>query len=196
MKYILGLTGQTGAGKSTVCEIAEKNGFFVIDCDRISHSVTNRKGPALDALVKTFGKEILNDSGNLDRKKLAEAAFSSRENTELLNKTVLPFIKNEILMIIEKSNSDKILLDAPTLFESGLNKICSDTVCVLANRQTRRERIIKRDSLSEHQADMRLDAGKNDKFYIENSGHTVYNDGDITTVLDSFKKILKEITEV
>ncbi|MBO7218302.1 MAG: threonylcarbamoyl-AMP synthase, partial [Clostridia bacterium] len=85
-KLIIGLTGPTGAGKTTACEIAEKNGFKVINCDKTARRATEDK-TCLVALKTAFGEDIINPDGSLNRAALAKKAFSSSENTELLNKT-------------------------------------------------------------------------------------------------------------
>ena len=74
---IIGLTGPTGSGKTTVCDVALELGFVVINCDELSHRVTG-SGEPLAALVAEFGDKILNDDGSLNRKDLAELAFSDR----------------------------------------------------------------------------------------------------------------------
>ena len=194
MKYILGLTGQTGAGKSTLHSVADEKGFYVIDCDKVSHCVLAFNEQLKAALCEAFGEDILTE-GVIDRKKLAKAAFSNKENTELLNKTALPFIINEINAIIEKAESDYIMLDAPTLYESGADKICNYVVALLADEKIRKERIIERDNLSEEAAELRLSAAKKDEFYLNRANKVIYNNGSIEKYKNEFKDILQRITE-
>ena len=175
MKLIIGLTGPTGSGKTTALKVAEEKGFLCIDCDKVAHSVTQNNKLCFEALVNAFGGDIA-EKGVLNRKILAAKAFSSKENTLLLNETVLPFIAGEILFIIENAAEDKILLDAPTLFESGLNEICNSVVSVLCNREIRKQRIMARDNISSDAAESRINAGKNDDFYKENSDYLFYNE--------------------
>lgn len=193
MKYILGLTGQTGAGKSTLHSVAEEKGFYVIDCDKVSHHVLAENEQLKNALHKAFG-DVLTE-GKIDRKKLAAKAFSSKESTELLNEITLPFITNEINSIIERANSEYIMLDAPTLYESGADKICSFVVALLASEKIRKKRIIERDNISVEAAELRLGAAKKDDFYIERANKVIHNNGSIEEYKQSFKAILEEITE-
>ena len=193
MKYILGITGQTGAGKSTLHSVAEEKGFYVIDCDKVAHSVLDQNEQLKAALHKAFG-DVLTDN-KIDRKKLAAKAFSTKENTELLNKTTLPFITNEINSIIERAESEYIMLDAPTLYESGADKLCSFVVALLAGEEIRKARIIERDNITEEAAELRLSAAKKDEFYISRANKVIYNNGSIEEYKQSFKAILEEITE-
>ena len=164
---IIGLTGPTGSGKSTIATLAKSKGFGVIDCDKEARLATEKGSKGLDALVKVFGNDILLLDGSLDRKKLAEKAFRTKETTEILNKTLLPIILEIIKQRItefEHLGYDKILLDAPTLYESGADVLCDEVIAVLCDEKVRKKRIIIRDSLTEEQANVRLSASKPDSF--------------------------------
>ena len=194
MKLIVGLTGPTGSGKTSALKVAEEKGFLCIDCDKVAHSVTQNNKLCFNALINVFGEDIA-DNGVLNRKKLAEKAFSSKENTLLLNETVLPFIVGEILFIIENAREDKILLDAPTLFESGLNEICNSVISVLCNRELRKKRIMARDNISEQAAESRINAGKTEDFYKENSDYLIYNENNKETFNGQISNVLDILTE-
>ena len=191
MRFILGLTGQTGAGKSDAAKCAAVLGFYVIDCDKVAHRVLETDN-VKKALTLAFGEDII-ENGSLNRKKLAAAAFQTSDKTELLNKTVLPFIVKEINALIENSGKKYILLDAPTLFESGADKICNKTLGVIADADIRFKRIIKRDNLTELQAISRMNAGKPDEFYRENCDFVITNNGDKAEFINNFEKLLKDI---
>ena len=190
---ILGLTGPTGAGKSSLKTVAEKLGYKVIDCDITARKAVEKGTKGLMALKIAFGEDILFSDGSLNRKALAQKAFSTPENTELLNKTLLPFITE---LVLKECEGEKVLLDAPTLFESGLNEKCTATVGVLADRETRIERIKKRDNISEAEALTRINAGKTDEFYKENADFVIYNNGDPLEFQREFKDILSKIGEI
>ena len=190
MSFILGLTGPTGSGKGIFSECASKMGFKVIDCDSKAREVVKKGMPALTALVNTFGENILLENGELDRRKLALIAFSNAEKTELLNKTVLPFICEAVIKDI---NGNFVLLDAPTLFESGINKICDTTAAVLAPMCLRKTRIIARDSIDETDADVRISAGKPDKFYYDNADTVFINDANVENFTKQVKIYLSDI---
>ena len=91
-KIIIGLTGPTGAGKSKAAAVAFELGFRVIDCDFLARVAVEKGSDGLEAVKKAFGNDVINEDGTLNRKELARKAFSSKENTELLNTTLLPHI--------------------------------------------------------------------------------------------------------
>ena len=189
---IIGLTGPTGAGKSSASDLARSIGFNVVDCDKLARVAVEKGTEGLKALVSAFGDEILNSDGGLNRKALAQKAFSSHENTELLNKTLLPHI---VELVEKQAIGEKVILDAPTLFESGIDSMCDTTVAVLCDKEIRLSRIVKRDNLDTDSALLRINAGKPDDFYIKNAEHIVYNNGDNEDFLNKFSKIISEIQE-
>ena len=193
MSIILGLTGPTGAGKSSASAICKSLGIKHIDCDIIARKATEKGEKGLSAVVRVFGDDILNTDGTLNRKALAEKAFKNSENTELLNKTLLPIIHE---MVLSEINCDKVLLDAPTLFESGVDKICNKTVAVLSDKEIRLKRILARDNITKEQALLRINAGKPDDFYKEKCDYVIYNNDDEHTFNNSFLNLLKEIFEL
>lgn len=191
-KTIIGLTGPSGAGKSVVASVAEELGFFVVDCDMVARRAVEDEN-LLFALCEAFGRDIIKN-GQLDRRELALRAFSSADNTALLNRLTLPVITEYIEKMIEGKSA--VVLDAPTLFESGLDKRCDLVVGVLADKDTRRERIVARDSLTERDADARMKAAKTDEFFRFRCDLLLTNDGSLEELKTKAAEMLSEyITE-
>lgn len=191
MSIVIGLTGPTGSGKSSASGIAENFGFQVIDCDKTARKATEKGTKGLNALVLVFGEEILLPDGSLNRKALAAKAFNDKQSTDLLNKTILPYIAD---IVIKQAAGRDTLLDAPTLFESGINKICNKTIAVLADKDVRLKRIIARDNLTLKEAETRINAGKDEQFYRKRADYVLQNNGDENAFFKRFSDILKEIT--
>lgn len=191
-QLIVGLTGPTGSGKTTACKAAAAAGFYVINCDKTARKAT-KDADCLKALSSAFGKDIIKTDGTLDRKALAQKAFASSEKTELLNSTIFPFITRLIEDEIERCGNNKILLDAPTLYESGIDRICYAVIAVTADRNLRLDRIIARDGIDKASAELRVGAGKSDDFYRAKTPHIIYNNGDEGKLLADFKSVLNSI---
>ena len=190
-KTIIGLTGHSGAGKTTVSEIFKNEGFTVINADAVSRDVSeSEKGK--EALKVAFGKEIFNND-TLDRKKLADVVFSDNEKLKLLNATILPIICERILEMLNSETNSLILLDAPTLFESGLNRICDKIVSVTADFEILKTRIIERDGLTSENAEKRLSSQKTTQFFKENSDYIVENNENLEELRQNTLKIINEI---
>ena len=189
---IIGLTGPTGAGKSSLNTVAEDFGLKVIDCDIFARKAVEKGSEGLKALVIAFGEDILSPDGSLDRKIMAQKAFSTPENTEKMNKTLLPFI---VRLVLNECKGQDVLMDAPTLIESGLKEKCFVTIGVLAEEKIRLERIMTRDNLDEKSAMLRINAGKPDEFYKQNTDYIIYNNGDQAEFKNRFAEILNEIKE-
>lgn len=190
---IIGLTGPSGTGKSTVAKFALSLGYFVIDCDKVAASITDDE-ELLDRLEDAFGGVLKN--GKLDRKALAHKAFATKEQTEKLNEIMLPVVVYAIKKQINELKSNGVqhlLLDAPTLYESGLDADCDTVIAVLANEKHRKKRILERDNLTKEQLEKRLNAAKPDAFYLQKSEHIIYNNGALAELEASVKKIINSL---
>ena len=193
---IIGLTGPSGSGKSTVAKVLQQQGVAVIDCDVVAREVVEKGSPLLDALCQVFGEDIISPDGSLDRKLLAKKAFCDKGSTDLLNSVMLPFISERITQMLDLYKSDGVecvVLDAPTLYQSGLDSICNTVLAVISPKETRKKRIIERDKLTDEQAETRLNASPQDSFYTQKAPHIVINNGDMDEFLHRVSGIFGEI---
>ena len=177
---IIGLTGQTGAGKSAASAQLLKEGFFIIDCDRVARQVVKPGTDGLKAIAAVFSDDILFPDGSLNRKALGKCVFSDRAALQTLNETIFPFIRIEVHRLIEQAardGRDAVILDAPTLFESGMNDECALILGVCADAKLRKARIMARDQIGEAAAQARMNSQYPEAFFrahcqiiIENNG--------------------------
>lgn len=193
---IIGLTGQSGAGKSKVAGFLEQNGFKVINADLLVRKIYNSSSPCLKTIASVFGEDIITENGTPDRKLLAERAFSSKENTALLSSIVHPFVTAELFAEIKKSaesGATTIVYDAPQLFESNADVICDEIISVTAEKSVRLERICKRDNISKENALMRMNAQLEEKFFRENSDYIIENNSDISSLNIQLEDLIKQL---
>ena len=166
---ILGLTGKTGAGKTTVAAYLKEKGCYIIDGDIIARQITEKASEVLPILQKAFGEDILDENGELIRAVLARRAFSSKENTALLNSITHPIIKKRSEDEIAKAESlgyKTALIDAAALLDSDCKDLCEKIIVVTAPENIRLERILERDGITQDQAMTRINAQKNDEYYF------------------------------
>lgn len=192
---ILGLTGKTGAGKSTVASYLEKKGCFVIDGDKVAREIVQPSSPALAELAEAFGEDIILADKSLDRKALAARAFSSREKTELLNSITHPYIKGrfeELIAFAEKQDFKAAVIDAAALLESDCRELCQKIIVVHAEESLRLERILVRDGISKEQALTRIKGQMDDNYYFERADIIIYNNENksLETELDKLRELI------
>lgn len=191
---IIGLTGSTGSGKSTVSAFFKEKGYVIIDADLLARQALMPNSSCLKQVCGVFGEDILNHDGTLNRQELAARAFSSKENTHLLNDITHPWIFLQVLKICRENidnGRNKLIFDAPVLFESNSDIMCDAVVSVVAPMDIRMERLKKRDGLSEEQLKKRMSAQHNDDYYISKSDYVI--DGSLP--LEQIKIRVNEIID-
>lgn len=161
MGMILGLTGGIATGKSTVTGMLRERGIPVIDADQIAREVVEPGKPAYEAIVRHFGREILLNDAQIDRKKLGEVVFSDEAERQKLNAIVHPEVRRvmrEEAEAAEANGAEIVFMDIPLLFESKLQHMVEKIVVVYAPADMQLARMIERDELEEEQAHKRLRA--------------------------------------
>lgn len=176
---VIGLTGMSGAGKSTACLSFKAAGFDIIDCDGICREIVKKGRPCLKEIVASFGETVLTEEGELNRPEMARAIFGNADKRLLLNGIMYPYVSYIVIKrILETKNSNGFtVLDAPTLFESGINDVCDYVVSVVAKKETLISRITDRDGISGEEAENRLRSQQLARFYRERSDYVIENDG-------------------
>lgn len=192
---IIGITGNSGSGKSTVCEIIKENyNAKIIDADKVAKSLTTPDTEYFKDIINTFGKSILDENKRLNRKKLADIVFNSKEKKLLLDKLTFKYVVEEIKREIKNvQNCDYILLDVPLLFESNLDEICDLTIGVIASEDVKIKRIMQRDNISLEKAKSRLNSQSKEEFYIKNCDYIINNKEKLNEIINQINKIFKTL---
>ena len=194
---IIGLTGPSGAGKSTVGSLLEQAGWAVIDCDALTRSPTVYNEDCIRALQQRFGEDIA-PGGILDRKLLASRALPFTEEKKALEEIVFPFIERALQAKIRDTidaGHQLIVLDAPTLFEAGLDGWCDRILVVTAPVGQRLARIMRRDGLTREQTEARFSAQFEDGFFRTRADHMIQNE-DFDALQTALTPFIQEISEL
>lgn len=161
----------------------------MINCDLVSRKVTSDGSNCLNDLVLEFSDKILTPDGKLNRKQLGSIVFTDSQKLMRLNEIVFPYIIDKILAVAKyliDMGFTVIVFDAPTLFESGLDKVCDVIISIVANEETRISRIISRDKLTHEEACARISSQYDDSFFRTQSDLLIENDG---TKADLIRKL-------
>lgn len=182
---IIGLTGQTGAGKGCVDAILEKQGIPFVDTDAVYHEILNAGGDCTRELIGAFGRKILGADGKVNRAALAKTVFGHEDSPALLhtlNKITHKYVMSETkkrLTAFSDSGAEAAVIDAPLLFEAGIDTWCDVIIGVLADKETRICRIMARDHLKREDAEKRVNSQHDDRFFKERCTFVLENNGSV-----------------
>ena len=186
---IIGITGGTGCGKTTLLTEIEKLGGLVLDCDSIYHELLTRDDTLLNAIEHRFPGVV--EAGQLNRKKLGAIVFSDEKALLDLNAITHGAVKQEVLRRLE-AQPKLAAIDAIALFEGDLAELCDVTVAIVAPVETRVKRLMARDSIPEDYARSRIAAQPSENWFREKCDEILENNRD----LDSFRsKCLAFLTQ-
>ena len=171
---ILGITGGTGCGKTTLLNVLRDLGGLVLDCDAIYHELLQTDRDLLAAIEARFPGTV--ENGVLQRKKLGNVVFSDEKALLDLNRITHGAVKAEVLRRLAEKPS-LAAIDAIGLIEGGLAELCDLTVAVTAPREDRVRRLMARNSISAEYAEKRIDAQKDPSWYRENCDYVLENTG-------------------
>ena len=190
---MIGLTGQTGAGKTTVCKILKENDFHIIDADKVARDVVEVGSQCVMDIALEFGCQYLNENGTLNRSKLGDSIFGNKKKLKTLNGIMFPYIidaiKQQIYEGIDQGQKF-IIVDAPTLFESGLDRFCDIVVSVISSEATRKQRIVLRDNITNEQAENRIASQQKDDFYVDRSWKVIENNSNEQDLKDQINNLV------
>lgn len=197
---VLGLTGGTGAGKTSALKAVEDLGGLALDCDAIYYELMNSDPALRKTIANTFGQEVFNVNGTLNRKALGEIVFGDANRLDQLNDIVFRFLRPELERRIASFNGKLCAMDAINLFESGIDRLCDCTVAVTSPVESRVRRIMERDGIDEQYARLRVSAQKQDDYYREKCNRELSNTAATPkafrdTAREFFERLIDQIKE-
>ncbi len=194
---IVGLTGGVASGKSVVSQVWKEEGAYLIDADRIAREVVQPRTPAWKALVKAFGKEILQEDGSIHRKKLATRVFSNPVERELLNRILHPRIKKEIDRRIkgigQKGPKAIVVIDAALLVETGYYRDVDKVVVVTSTKKQQIERLRRREQMAQEMARGIIDSQISGEERIKVADIIIRNEGSRKKTERKAKEVFEEL---
>ena len=195
---VIGITGPSGAGKTTLTSILKENyNTYSIDADEVARKLSSdNKTEYFKEMVKLFGKEVVNTDKSLDRRKIASIIYNNQEKRRKLNKLTFYYVVNNINEQIEKEKNNKyqfIAIDVPLLYEAKMEKICDIVIAVVAEDEEKILRICTRDNISKEIAKKRLEIQNNNEFFVKKADFVIHNDGSIENLEKSLKEIIEKL---
>ena len=195
---VIGLCGGSGSGKGMVALCFAEHGFKHIDTDAVYHRITSYLSPCVIELRDEFGDSIIKN-GRLDRQELFRIVF--KEDTTGLKRGRLNSITHKHILertekLIEQYRNEgakAVLVDAPLLFESGFDKLCSRVICVIADENIRIERIMARDGISHDKAFVRVRSQLPSDYLIERSDYCIMNNGAVDELRSEVASVAEKI---
>lgn len=190
---VLGLTGPTGAGKTTVLNLLRERNAVVLDCDKIYYELLASDENLRCDLVKNFGDVFLPD-GSLDRQKLGKLVFGDEKALQTLNSIIYYYMGVDIrrrLTEAKTQGASLAVIDAINLIQSGLGELCAMTVAVTASEEMRLARIMARDGISREYALSRIRAQEGEEYFARHCHAVLHNDGTEEELKKKTESLLK-----
>lgn len=192
-RCIIGLTGNIGTGKSVVRQILQEFGAVGIDADAITHRVISRSGPAYQRVVEEFGRWILEPDGEINRGRLGKIVFNSSEALKILEGIVHPYVIQGVKLLISKSTSRVIVVEAIKLLETELRTLCDTIWVTVVTEEVQVQRLMTARSLSEAEALSRIKAQPAQEEKIAAADVVISNDGTVKDLWLQVKDAVKTI---
>lgn len=192
---LVGLTGQSGAGKSTVANMLREHGMTFINCDETAYKVSAI--PEFLAEVAELFPTCV-ENGALKRRDLAAIVFNNPTLLRQYNSLIFPYITAEIFREIRRLKRDGaklIILDAPTLFESDIHILCDCIISVIAPFDLKVKRILERDGIPADLVTSRINAQHGEDFFKTRSDYVIENDGGFESLKTRVDALVSELGE-
>ncbi|MCL2357320.1 MAG: dephospho-CoA kinase [Defluviitaleaceae bacterium] len=192
----IGVTGITGSGTSTVASLLAKRGGFVIHADKLAHEAMAKNEASYAEIVKVFGKEILNEKGEINRRLLGARVFADKAEREKLERIIHPRVieRTREIVDITPPGYTFAVIDAPLLIESNMHTMCDSVWLIIATDDVRIARIIARDGIDEAAAKRRLQARTGDDALREHANIIIENSGSSIALRSNIEIALKAMS--
>lgn len=191
-KFLIGLTGNIGCGKSTVARFLEGWGLKVIKADEVGHEVL-KKDEIRKKVLEIFGDSILDSKGEISRDRIRDRITADIKKLERLNEVLHPVIKKEIWKLLKKDRGKIAVIEAALIFEVGWDFFLDKTVVVCCSREKQIERIKKATSMSQREIEVFLKAQLPQEEKVKRADFVIKNETDIIELERRTKKVLDEI---
>ena len=196
MPRIIGLTGGIASGKSLVSRTLKGLGMTVVDADDISHEILAHDTSIRQEVVRTFGKEVLNEEGEIDRGKLGRIVFfQDPEARKALEAILHPPIREEMWKRARESRSDDVVLDIPLLIETAAHERVDLVVVVYATRELQIQRLMVRDGISRQEAMKRIDSQLPLEEKVSSAHYIINNTGSVEETEEQVIRFYQVIRE-
>ena len=195
MARIIGLTGGIASGKSTVTSYLREKGYPVIDADRVVHDLQAPGGALYRVLVEHFGREILNESGELDRAVLGQRIFSNPRERDWSNRVQGQLIREALAVARDRqaAQSDLFFMDIPLLIEQGYEDWFEAVWLVAVSKETQLKRLIERNHLSEVEAQERIVSQMTLEAKRSHADLVLDNNGDLAALYAQLNAALEQL---
>jgi len=194
---IIGLTGGIGTGKSTVSAYLKEKGCVILDADKMSRQLTAPGGKALPEIRRIFGAEVFSDDGTLDRKKLGNIVFNNADKLKALEEITTQKVVEQtidgLVRLRKASYNGIVIIDAPLLFECGMQVLAEENWLVTARLEVRIERIIKRDGLDRQSILDRINNQMSDEEKRTMADYIIDNSGNLESLYQQIDKLIERV---
>ena len=187
----IGLTGGIASGKTTVSDFFKRLGISVIDADVISHEVTQPDGSAFEEIISSFGSNILDENGLIDRKKMRAIIFDDASKKKMLERIIHPKVREEMFNLASQSNDHYLIVSVPLLVETGMNEMMDRTLVVDCSEETQIERLMHRDKITLGEAKSILRNQTNRSTRLKAADDLIVNEKNVT-----LNELEKEVLEL
>lgn len=194
---VYGITGGAGTGKSEVIKMLQENfGGCVIMSDEVARELMQKGNISYQLIVEYFGRDILMDDGEIDRKKLADHVFNNKEALEKLNSMTHPYVKDEIRKLIAEAEASGefrfVALESAILLECGYEDICDEFWYVYTKPEIRRQRMKETRNYSDEKVDSVMRNQQPDEVFFEQCSFVIENNTTLSDVYDQLKEKLDQ----